>query len=59
MLRPRASPWCWLPEFGSTRVCTELEARGSLPFFQRLTPRLFVLRLDTGRMVLFLFGFKI
>lgn len=37
--------------FGGTRVCTELEAQGSSPLFQRL----FVL---TGRTVLFLFGFK-
>lgn len=46
-------------KFGSTRVCTELEVQGSMPFLQRLTRRLFVLRLNTGRMVLFLFGFKI
>lgn len=46
-------------KLGSTRVCTELQAQGSMPLVQSLTWRLFVLRLNTGRMVLFLFGFEI
>lgn len=44
-------------KLGSTRVCAELQAQGSVPFVQRLTWKLFVLRLNTGRMVLFLLGF--